>query len=101
MVEYCQRESQWLYCCTLSSWTRPVCLFVCVREILLAILFLRRSPVLVAMALREAGMNRQESIDFVRQHRRGSFNVRQLEFLQNYHSSHRLAAAKHMACLLM
>lgn len=52
------------------------------------------------MALREAGMSRQESIDFVRQHRRGSFNVRQLEFLQNYHSSHRLAA-KRMTCILM
>ncbi|CAF4989076.1 unnamed protein product, partial [Rotaria socialis] len=51
---------------------------------------LGRSPVLVAMALREAGMARQESIDFVRSHRRGSFNVRQLEFLQNYQSGHRL-----------
>ncbi|CAF4913587.1 unnamed protein product, partial [Rotaria magnacalcarata] len=51
---------------------------------------LGRSPVLVAMALREAGMTRQESIDFVRSHRRGSFNVRQLEFLQNYQSGHRL-----------
>lgn len=62
--------------------------------------FLFRSPVLVAMALREAGMNRQESIDFVRKHRRGSFNVRQLEFLQNYHSNHRLTG-KPIACLLM
>lgn len=52
------------------------------------------------MALREAGMNRQESIDFVRKHRRGSFNVRQLEFLQNYHSNHRLTG-KPIACLLM
>ena len=59
-----------------------------------------RSPVLVAMALREAGMTRQESIDFVRKHRRGSFNVRQLEFLQNYHSNHRLTG-KPIACLLM
>ena len=41
-------------------------------------LLINRSPVLVAMALREAGMNRQESIDFVRARRRGSFNVRQL-----------------------
>ena len=52
------------------------------------------------MALREAGMNRQESIDFVRTRRRGSFNVRQLEFLQNYHSGHRLTE-KHVACAIM
>ncbi len=63
-------------------------------------LFYNRSPVLVAMALREAGMNRQESIDFVRSHRRGSFNVRQLEFLQNYHSGHRLTG-KHVGCVIM
>jgi len=61
---------------------------------------LGRSPVLVAMALREAGMNRQESIDFVRSRRRGSFNVRQLEFLQNYHSGHRLTS-KHVGCVIM
>jgi hypothetical protein len=52
------------------------------------------------MALREAGMNRQESIDFVRARRRGSFNVRQLEFLQNYHSGHRLSH-KHVSCAIM
>jgi len=61
---------------------------------------LGRSPVLIAMALREAGMSRQESIDFVRSRRRGSFNVRQLEFLQNYQSGHRLVH-KHAGCLLM
>lgn len=59
-----------------------------------------RSPVLVAMALREAGMNRQESIDFVRARRRGSFNVRQLELLQNYQSAHRLTD-KHIGCVIM
>lgn len=52
------------------------------------------------MALREAGMSRQESIDFVRSRRRGSFNLRQLEYLQNYPSAHRLAA-KHAACSIM
>ncbi len=61
---------------------------------------LNRSPVLVAMALREAGMSRQESIDFVRSRRRGSFNIRQLEFLQNYQSGHRLIN-KHAGCLIM
>ena len=59
-----------------------------------------RSPVLVAMALREAGMKPQESIDYVRSRRRGSFNVRQLEFLQNYQSKRRLSD-KHVGCLLM
>jgi hypothetical protein len=52
------------------------------------------------MALREAGMHRQESIDFVRARRRGSFNIRQLEFLQNYHS-HRRLTEKHASCLVM
>ncbi len=52
------------------------------------------------MALREAGMARQESIDFVRARRRGSFNLRQLEFLQSYHSAHRLAE-KHVGCVIM
>ena len=52
------------------------------------------------MALREAGMNRQESIDFVRTHRRGSFNVRQLEFLQNYRPDRRLTN-KYAGCLIM
>jgi len=61
---------------------------------------LGRSPVLVAMALREAGMSRQESIDFVRSRRRGSFNVRQLEFLQTYQAGHRLIN-KHAGCLIM
>lgn len=61
---------------------------------------LGRSPVLVAMALREAGMSQQESIDFVRARRRGSFNVKQLEFLQNYQSNHRLSD-KHIGCLIM
>jgi len=61
---------------------------------------LGRSPVLVAMALREAGMHRQESIDFVRSRRRGSFNVRQLEFLQKYQSGNRLTD-KHVGCVIM
>ncbi|CAF3701689.1 unnamed protein product, partial [Rotaria sp. Silwood1] len=61
---------------------------------------LGRSPVLVAMALREAGMNPQESIDFVRKRRRGSFNIRQLEFLQKYHSDHRLID-KHVGCVII
>lgn len=52
------------------------------------------------MALCEAGMDGEESIDLVRTHRRGSFNLRQLEFLQNYRSTHRLMS-KHAGCLIM
>ena len=63
-------------------------------------IFSSRSPVLVAMALREAGMSRQEAIDLVRTRRRGSFNIRQLEYLQNYHSAHRLLN-KNAGCLIM
>lgn len=52
------------------------------------------------MALAEAGMTRQESIEFVRTRRRGSFNHRQLEFLENYRSAHRLTD-KSIGCHLM
>lgn len=90
-----------MYCRALHPWSwkvgilmrRSLRMFVCLR-------LGNRSPVLVAMAFREAGMNPQESIDFVRSRRRGSFNVRQLEFLQNYQSKRRLSD-KHVGCLLM
>lgn len=45
---------------------------------------LGRAPVLVAVSLIEAGMQPLESVDFVRQHRRGAINTRQLTYLQGY-----------------
>jgi len=61
---------------------------------------LGRAPVMVALALREAGMSKQEAIDLIRARRRGSFNVRQLEFLQKYQSAHRLME-KQKTCNIM
>ncbi|CAF0864276.1 unnamed protein product [Didymodactylos carnosus] len=62
---------------------------------------LGRSPVMVALALREAGMSKQDSIDLIKAKRRGSFNLRQLEFLQKYRPNHRLATNKQTTCTLM
>eukprot|EP00158_Paraphelidium_tribonemae_P001613 Partr_v1_DN24612_c0_g1_i1_m59569 putative protein tyrosine phosphatase type IVA len=45
---------------------------------------LGRAPVLVAIALIEYGMGKLDAIEFIRQKRRGAFNVRQIEFLDNY-----------------
>eukprot|EP00842_Homolaphlyctis_polyrhiza_P000266 jgi/Hompol1/123/HPOL_005235-RA len=42
---------------------------------------LGRAPVLVAVALIEAGMAPLDAIDFVRKHRRGAFNTIQMQFL--------------------
>ncbi|CAF0738207.1 unnamed protein product [Didymodactylos carnosus] len=62
---------------------------------------LGRSPVMVALALREAGMSKQDCIDLIKAKRRGSFNLRQLEFLQKYRPNHRLSVDKQTMCTLM
>ncbi|XP_042639306.1 protein tyrosine phosphatase type IVA 1-like [Orycteropus afer afer] len=45
---------------------------------------LGRAPVLVALALMEAGMKYEEAVEFIRQKRRGAFNSKQLSYLENY-----------------
>lgn len=45
---------------------------------------LGRAPVLVAVALVEAGMEPLDAIDYIRKRRRGAINSKQLKFLQSY-----------------
>jgi protein tyrosine phosphatase type 4A len=45
---------------------------------------LGRAPVLVALALMEAGMKYEDAVDLIRQNRRGAINQKQLNFLEKY-----------------
>eukprot|EP00118_Oscarella_pearsei_P001135 m.6690 g.6690 ORF g.6690 m.6690 type:complete len:187 (+) comp16593_c0_seq1:261-821(+) len=45
---------------------------------------LGRAPVLVAIALMEAGMPYEDAVDFIRKQRRGAINQKQLSFLSTY-----------------
>ena len=45
---------------------------------------LGRAPVMVAIALIEAGMQPIDVIDFIRKRRRGAFNSKQLKYIQGY-----------------
>lgn len=51
---------------------------------------LGRAPVLVAIALMEAGMTYDEAIELIRRHRRGAFNQKQISFLEVYKPSGQL-----------
>uniref|UniRef100_A0A0N4ZWG6 protein-tyrosine-phosphatase n=1 Tax=Parastrongyloides trichosuri TaxID=131310 RepID=A0A0N4ZWG6_PARTI len=53
---------------------------------------LGRAPVLVAIALMEAGVGYEETILAIRQKRRGAFNERQLNFLKSYKGSGQLTS---------
>jgi len=45
---------------------------------------LGRAPVLVAIALIESGMNPLQAVEYIRERRRGSINMKQLQWLKNY-----------------
>lgn len=45
---------------------------------------LGRAPVLVAIALIEGGMNALSAVDFIREKRRGSINMKQIQWLKVY-----------------
>jgi len=45
---------------------------------------LGRAPVLVAIALIEGGMNPLQAVTYIRERRRGSINMKQLQWLKNY-----------------
>jgi len=45
---------------------------------------LGRAPVLVAIALIEGGMNPLQAVNYIRERRRGSINMKQLLWLKNY-----------------
>lgn len=59
---------------------------------------LGRAPVLVALALIEAGMTGEDAVSFIREKRRGAINQKQLNFLTNYKSRSRL---KPKSCVIM
>eukprot|EP01132_Coremiostelium_polycephalum_P001188 gene1188-1501_t len=47
---------------------------------------LGRAPVLVAIALIESGMNPLQAVEYIRERRRGSINIKQIQYLKNYKS---------------
>ncbi|EDV23597.1 uncharacterized protein TRIADDRAFT_27879 [Trichoplax adhaerens] len=51
---------------------------------------LGRAPVLVALALMEAGMKYEDAVKFIREKRRGAINSKQLSFLEHYRPKRRL-----------
>lgn len=55
---------------------------------------LGRGPVLVALALMELGMKYEDTIEFVREKRRGAFNQKQLRYLSSYKPRGRLRNKK-------
>lgn len=54
-----------------------------------------RAPVLVVVALVEAGMPALDAVDYVRKKRRGAINNKQIQFLETYR---RRAAKKAPGC---
>jgi len=56
---------------------------------------LGRSPVLVAVALIEGGMDAMNAIDLVRKKRKGAINTKQIKFLEGYKPKNRYK------CLMM
>ncbi|PAV75784.1 hypothetical protein WR25_11729 isoform A [Diploscapter pachys] len=48
---------------------------------------LGRAPVLVALALIEAGMKYEDAVELIRRERRGALNQKQLNFLEHYKPS--------------
>lgn len=59
---------------------------------------LGRAPVLVAIALIEAGMGYLDAVTFLRQRRRGAINNKQLRFLESYR---RRSGSSAPRCLIM
>ncbi|KAF2068081.1 hypothetical protein CYY_010593 [Polysphondylium violaceum] len=56
---------------------------------------LGRAPVLVAIALIESGMNPLQAVEYIRERRRGSINIKQIQYLKNYKSK------KNKSCIVM
>eukprot|EP00762_Andalucia_godoyi_P007250 ANDGO_08029.mRNA.1 putative protein tyrosine phosphatase type IVA A len=59
---------------------------------------LGRAPVLVAIALIEAGMEPLDAITFIRERRRGAINSKQMRFLESYKPRHKGKSGK--CCVL-
>jgi len=58
---------------------------------------LGRAPVLVAIALIESGMNPLDAVEFIRERRRGSINLKQIQYLKNY----KVKLRKKKGCIVM
>lgn len=63
---------------------------------------LGRAPVLVAIALIEAGLKFEEAVERIREVRRGAINAKQLQWLAQYKSGRRLAppSKRLLKCLI-
>ena len=59
---------------------------------------LGRAPVLVALALIEAGMKYEDAVEMIRQQRRGAINSKQLNFLANYKPKNKFKDKKSLKC---
>jgi len=57
---------------------------------------LGRAPVLVCIALVEAGMDPYDAIGYIRKRRRGAINARQLQYIEAYKPS-----KSNVACCLL
>ncbi|XP_071482540.1 protein tyrosine phosphatase type IVA 1-like [Diadema antillarum] len=55
---------------------------------------LGRAPLMVALALMEAGMTYEDAVAFVREKRRGAINAKQLYFLERYKTRLRMKQPK-------
>uniref|UniRef100_A0A0B7B0C3 Uncharacterized protein n=1 Tax=Arion vulgaris TaxID=1028688 RepID=A0A0B7B0C3_9EUPU len=51
---------------------------------------LGRAPVLVALALMEAGLKYEDAVEIIREKRRGALNAKQLSYLEHYRAKYRL-----------
>lgn len=51
---------------------------------------LGRAPVMVAIALMEAGLKYEDAVEMIREKRRGAINTKQLAYLENYRAKSRL-----------
>lgn len=71
---------------TIMNLQRPAVAVHCVAG-------LGRAPVLVAVALIEAGMSPLDAVQFVRERRRGAINTRQLKYLESYRRRSRSASS--------
>lgn len=55
---------------------------------------LGRGPVMVALALMELGLKYEDTIDYIRDRRRGAFNQKQLKYLSTYKPRGKLRSKK-------
>ncbi|BFZ21438.1 hypothetical protein BsWGS_24477 [Bradybaena similaris] len=67
---------------------------------------LGRAPVLVALALMEAGLKYEDAVEMIREKRRGALNAKQLAYLEHYRAKYRLKQKNgrnegHLSCTIL